>query len=160
MSGRAMILCVGRLNEPFYRDACAEYEKRLQRYMALEVREVPDERDPAKANPLSLERVRAAEWEALARHVRPEDLVLALCIQGEAHTSEKFARALAAHIDTGKRMVFLIGGSNGLSEGAMSRADVKLSLSALTFPHALARLVLLEQIYRGQRILSGEPYHK
>ena len=100
------------------------------------------------------------EGHALLKHVRPTDRVIALCIRAEAPDSVQLSRRLESWSGDGRRNVFVIGGSNGLSEEVLRRADVRLSFSNLTFPHGLIRVILLEQLYRAERIRTGEPYHK
>jgi 23S rRNA (pseudouridine1915-N3)-methyltransferase len=143
-----------------YRDSAHEYQKRLGRYCKLQVVELPEQREPAQPVAALQDAVRRKEGEALLARLRPEDYLIALCIDAKQHTSEQFAGMLAALKDTGRHVAFAIGGSLGLSEEVQARADASLSLSALTFPHQLARIILLEQLYRGFRILSGERYHK
>ncbi len=147
------ILCVGKLKEDWQRAACAEYIKRLSRYEPAQIVEVPD---LPESDPRAVER----EGAALLARLRPGDFPVALCVDGEPLTSPAFARALGEWRSAGKRACFLIGGSLGLSGAAVSRSKARISLSPLTFPHALARVVLLEQLYRAHKILSGERYHK
>mgnify|MGYP000863317339 FL=1 len=153
------IVAVGRMGEPLAA-AAREYQKRLFRYDKLTVIEVPDQREPANLSPALMEQVMQREGQQILRHIRPGDHVAALCIQGESPTSEAFAQRLRNLRDGGSPIVFVIGGSLGLAPEVLARADSKLSLSALTMPHQLARVVLLEQIYRAFKILSGERYHK
>ena len=100
------------------------------------------------------------EGQALLRHIRPTDRVIALCIVADAPDSVGLSKRLTGWSGDGRRNVFVIGGSNGLSDEVLRRADVKLSFSNLTFPHGLMRVILLEQLYRAERIRTGEPYHK
>ena len=155
------ILCVGKLKEKFMRDAVAEYEKRLTRYVKLDVVEVADERTPDGASEKEEERIREKEGERLLRQIKEDDHVVALAISGKQYDSLAFARRLDGVALRGRsRVVFVIGGSLGLSEQVLARADEELSFSRMTFPHQLMRVILLEQIYRGYRIIRGEPYHK
>lgn len=155
------ILCVGKLKEKFMRDAVAEYEKRLTRYVKLDVVEVADERTPDGASEKEEERIREKEGERLLRQIKEDDHVVALAISGKQYDSLAFARRLDGVALRGRsRVVFVIGGSLGLSEQVLARADEELSFSKMTFPHQLMRVILLEQIYRGYRIIRGEPYHK
>ena len=155
-----IILCVGRLKEKWQREGCDEYLKRLSRYGKYEIVAVDDEKDPDHASPAQLEQVKDREGQALLRHIRPTDRVICLCIKAEAPDSVALSKKLAAWSGDGRRNVFVIGGSNGLSEAVLARADARLSFSNLTFPHGLMRVVLLEQLYRAERIRTGEPYHK
>jgi 23S rRNA (pseudouridine1915-N3)-methyltransferase len=157
-----VLLCVGKLRQRFYREAADEYLKRLSRFGAFEEIEVPDLPEPASASAALEAGVRRAEGVRLLAALRPGDHVTALCVGGKQCASE----ALAARIgeqrlrSACKRAVWLIGGSLGLDEAVIRRADDRVSLSALTFPHQLARVVLLEQLYRAEKILAGERYHK
>ncbi len=143
------------------RDAVAEYEKRLTRYVKLDVVEVADEKTPDGASEKEEERIREKEGERLLRQIKEDDHVVALAISGKQYDSLAFARRLDGFALCGRsRVVFVIGGSLGLSEQVLARADEELSFSKMTFPHQLMRVILLEQIYRGYRIRRGEPYHK
>jgi len=156
MLGRAALLCVGKLNERFLREGCAEYDKRLSRYLKLSIEEIKDRPD-------AIPDARALEEEGaeLLRRVAPELFrSVALAIGGKAMDSIALSAALAEKLSTGRRVVFLIGGSRGLAPAVLARAELQLSFSAMTFPHGLARLMLLEQLYRSCRIASGEVYHK
>ena len=155
-----VILCVGKLRERWQQEGCAEYLKRLGRYGRYEIVAVDDLPAPERASEAQLRQVMEKEGQALLRHVRPTDRVIALCIKGDALDSVKLSERLAGWSGDGRRNVFVIGGSNGLSEQVLARADVRLSFSNLTFPHGLMRVILLEQLYRAERIRTGEPYHK
>jgi 23S rRNA (pseudouridine1915-N3)-methyltransferase len=149
------IAAVGRLKEAYWRAACDEYVKRLGRYATVEVVEVAD-RDLS----MGVDRAVAAEGADLLRVVPAGSHVLALEIGGTPRTSEGLAARLAALMLEGKAdMVFVVGGSAGLSPDVLARADERLSLSQMTLPHQLCRVVLLEQIYRAFRIIRNEPYH-
>ena len=155
------ILCVGKLKEKFMRDAVNEYTKRLSRYVKLEVIEVADEKTPDHASLKEEELIREKEGERLLRHIKGDDHVIALAITGVQYDSVAFSRRLDGFGMSGKgHVVFVIGGSLGLSEQVLGRADEELSFSKMTFPHQLMRVILLGQIYRAYRIIRGEPYHK
>ncbi len=154
------LLCIGKLKERYFLDAEAEYSKRLGRYCDLTLLELPDEKAAESLSASDVLRVKAREGERLLSRVAPEDFLVALCIEGKALTSEAFAARLCERQLAARPLVFAIGGSLGLSDAVLSRADARLSLSAMTFPHRIARLVLLEQLYRGFKILRNEPYHK
>lgn len=154
------IVCVGRLREKFYAAAAEEYEKRLSRFGRVEILEVPDLPEPPGASDAQRAQVMEKEGAAILSRLRPGDHVTALCIDGPQLTSEAFARRLAQNDMRGGRQVFVIGGSLGLSAAVAGRADEKLSLSKMTFPHQLARVLLLEQLYRACKINAGERYHK
>ncbi len=155
MPKRVAAACVGRLSEPFLRDACAEYVKRLSRYCQVSVLEVADQPDE-----LGAPRALKLEGEALLKQIRPDDLVITLEIAGDMLTSEALAEKLDAWFGSEKRVVFVIGGSNGLSAEVLSRASHRVSLSRMTLTHGFARVLLLEQIYRACKINAGEKYHK
>ena len=154
------ILCVGRLKEKWQQQGCAEYLKRLSRYGKYEIIQVDDLPAPEKVSDAQLRQIMDKEGQALLKHVRPGDRVIALCIRADAPDSVKLSRMLAALSGDGRRNVFVIGGSNGLSHEVLHRSDLRLSFSNLTFPHGLMRVILLEQLYRAERIRTGEPYHK
>lgn len=154
------IVCVGRLREKFYAGAAEEYEKRLSRFGKMEIVEIPDLPEPPNASDAQRAQVMEKEGAAILSRLRPGDYVTALCIDGPQLTSEEFARHLARNDMRGSRQVFVIGGSLGLSPAVIARADEKLSLSRMTFPHQLARVLLLEQLYRACKINAGERYHK
>ena len=148
------ILAVGKLREAYWRAAADEYEKRLSRFGRIACLEVTDrpEADPARAL--------REEGQDLLRRIREEDIVVALCIQGKTLSSPQLAEALAQHEGSGRRVVFVIGGSLGLAPEVVARAQLRLSFSPMTFPHQLARILLLEQLYRACKINAGERYHK
>ncbi|MBO6108453.1 MAG: 23S rRNA (pseudouridine(1915)-N(3))-methyltransferase RlmH [Eubacterium sp.] len=155
------ILSVGKIKEPFMREAIAEYSKRLSKYCTLEICEVDDEKTPDNAGEKANERIRAAEAERLKKLIPDDAYVVALAIGGREYTSVEFADGIdRLGIDGVSQIVFIIGGSIGLSEEILENADERMSFSRLTFPHQLMRVILLEQIYRAFRIIKGEPYHK
>lgn len=154
------LLCVGKLKEKWQQDGCAEYLKRLSRYGKYEIVAVDDAREPEHPSPALLEQLKDREGEALLKHIRPQDRVICLCIRADAPDSVALSRQLTAWSGDGRRNVFVIGGSNGLSQAVLRRADAKLSFSNLTFPHGLMRVILLEQLYRAEKIRTGEKYHK
>ena len=154
------ILTVGKLKERFFEEGCAEYAKRLARYCVLRVREAADEKAPESLSPAQEEQVKDREGKRLLSLLDPRDHVIALTVTGKTYTSEGLAERMGALRDQGRNVSFLSGGSLGLSQEAVSRANEELSLSKLTLPHRLARLVLLEQLYRSFKILNHETYHK
>ena len=156
---RAALVCVGKLKERYWREACAEYEKRLARYASLEILEVQDAPEPAHENAGTQAQVLRAEGERILSRIRPDDVVVALAIEGKTYDSVGFAKHLEQIAQRG-RVVFVIGGSLGLSPEVYARANERLSFSTLTFPHQMMRVVFLEQLYRACRIQSGERYHK
>ncbi len=155
------ILCVGKIKEKFMREALGEYSKRLSRYIKLEITEVVDEKTPDSASEKEENQIRDKEAERLLKQIRQEDYVIALAIDGKMYDSVAFSKKLDRFGVLGRgSVVFVIGGSLGLGEQVLERADESISFSKLTFPHQLMRVILLEQIYRGYRILRNEPYHK
>ena len=156
----AAIVCVGKLKEKYWRDAAAEYEKRLSRFLRLETIELPDLPEPVNSSPAIEAQIRQKEGEAILAKLRPDDIVVALCIEGKQLDSVSLSAQLARYADTGRRVAFVIGGSLGLSPEVVARANMKLSFSPMTFPHQLARIMLLEQVYRACKIGAGERYHK
>ena len=145
------IVCVGKIKEDFYTKAIWEYSKRLSRYCKLEILEVADEKTPDGAGAALERQIKEKEGERIRKAIKEDSFVVALAIEGKKKTSEQFGDS---HI------TFVIGGSLGLDEDVLKRADVLLSFSDFTFPHQLMRVILLEQIYRGFRIMKHEPYHK
>lgn len=156
----AAILCVGKLKESWQREGCAEYLKRLSRYGKYEIVQVDDLREPDNASPAQIKQIIDKEGQALLSRVKSHDRVVALCIQAKAPDSLGLAEQVRRWSANGQRTVFVIGGSNGLSDAVLARADERLSFSNLTFPHGLMRVILLEQLYRAERICAGEKYHK
>ena len=155
------ILCVGKMKEKAYRELADEYLKRLSRYGRYEEIEIPDLPEPGTASKAAEEQVKTREGETLLTKIRPGDRVIALTIGGKKRSSEDLARHLQ-EMKTGgvSRVTFLIGGSLGLGKNVLERADEELSMSPMTFPHQLARVMLLEQLYRAEKINHGEKYHK
>ena len=155
------IACVGKIKEKFYKDAISEYEKRLSRYCKLEFLEVADEKTPDGASEALEEQIKGKEARRLLEKIREDAFVCTLEIEGKRLTSEGFARWMEGLTVRGtSHIVFVIGGSLGLHASLRRRADMALSFSDMTFPHQLMRVILVEQIYRGFRIMHGEPYHK
>lgn len=155
------IIAVGRIKEKFYRDALAEYAKRLGKYCRFEVIEVEDEKTPDKAGEALENQIKEREAYRILKHIREEAHVITLEIQGRKMDSVAFAQKLEKLATYGTSHIqFIIGGSLGLHEKVSQKADDRISFSDMTFPHQLARVLLTEQIYRGYRIICGEPYHK
>ena len=158
----SVILCVGKMKDRAYREMADEYLKRLGRYGKTEEIEVPDlPEPPGGASEAQEEQLKAKEGETILARIRPGDRVVALTIGGKLRSSEELAAHLKA-LRTGgvSRIVFVIGGSLGLGKNVLERADEELSMSPMTFPHQLARVMLLEQLYRAEKISAGERYHK
>lgn len=158
---RITLVTVGKLKEKFYADAVSEYSKRLSRYCRLEIIQVPDEKTPDQAGQALERQIRDKEGERILSCIREGTYVIALAIEGKMPDSVELSGKIGGLGISGvSHIVFVIGGSLGLSESVLNRADDKLSFSRMTFPHQLMRVILLEQIYRGFRIMNGEPYHK
>ena len=157
-----LVLCVGKMKEKAYRQMADEYLKRLGRYGKYEETEIPDLPEPASGSSEALEeQLKAKEGEAILAKIRPGDRVIAMTIPGKQWTSP----GLAGHLESLKtggagRLVFVIGGSLGLGGNVLERADEEISMGPMTFPHQLARVMLLEQLYRAEKISAGERYHK
>lgn len=155
------LVTVGKIKEKYLEAVIAEYSKRLGRYCRLEIVQVADEKTPDKASELQEAQIRDKEGERILAHIKEDAYVIALAIDGKQRSSEEMAAWME---DLGVRgeshLQFIIGGSLGLSQAVLNRADTKISFSRLTFPHQLMRVILLEQIYRSFRIIKGEPYHK
>lgn len=155
------IISVGKLKEKYLKEGINEYLKRLSKYAKVEIIEVPDEKAPENLSEREEENIKDKEGQNILKHIKDNMFVVALDIQGKHLSSEEFAQFLSQRaIEGNSSIAFIIGGSIGLSKGVLNRADFKLSFSKMTFPHQLMRLILLEQIYRAYRIISGEPYHK
>lgn len=158
---KVSILCVGKMKEKFYIDAAAEYTKRLSRFCDLELLELPEERLPEAPSPAQIDAALSREAAAIRAKLPPSAQIVALCVEGTPRSSEDLAALMAKNASFGSgHLVFLIGGSFGLHPSIKALAAVKLSMSPMTFPHHLARVMLLEQIYRGYQINSGSKYHK
>ena len=155
------LICVGKLKKKFYLEACAEYVKRLSGYCKLQVVELPEERLPQNPSQGQIDAALEKEADAIRAKLPPSASLVALCVEGKLRSSEEVARLLADWSqNSAKHLVFLIGGSYGLHPSIKAQAWVKLSMSPMTFPHHLARVMLLEQIYRGFKINEGSSYHK
>jgi 23S rRNA (pseudouridine1915-N3)-methyltransferase len=155
------IIGVGKIKEKYLRDGIAEYLKRLTAYAKVEIIELSDEKTPDNASPAEEEQIKNKEGERILKSIKDGSYVIALAIEGKSLSSEGLADLIEGLGIQGKSdMALIIGGSLGLADSVLKRADYKLSFSAMTFPHQLMRMILLEQVYRGFRIIKGEPYHK
>ena len=155
------IICVGKLKEKFYADAVAEYQKRLGAYCKLQILELPEEKLPQEPSRAQIEAALAKEANSIRAKLPPSASIAALCIEGQMRSSEELAGLLRSWENApAKHLVFLIGGSYGLDRSLKSEAWVRLSMSPMTFPHHLARVMLLEQVYRAFQINAGGPYQK
>ena len=159
------VLCVGKIKEQYWNDAIAEYSKRLSRYCTLNIVQVADEKTPENAPEAVENQIRRKEGERILQKIDAladsDSQVICLAIDGKSCDSVGFADHMDGLWNRGKsHLIFVIGGSLGLSPEVLKRADEKISFSEMTFPHQMMRVILLEQIYRGFRILKNEPYHK
>ena len=155
------VIAVGKIKEKYLKDAITEYSKRLSRYCKLEIIEVADEKTPDQASEAVEENIRTKEGERLLKYIRDDMYVITLEIGGKMLSSEELAQKIdGLGLSVRSSIAFVIGGSIGLGQEVLRRSDFALSFSRMTFPHQLMRVILLEQIYRGFRIMHKEPYHK
>lgn len=155
------IICIGKLKESYWVDAMKEYSKRLSKYCVLTIDELKEDRLPENASKAEELAVKDAEGKSILKQIKKEAYVIALEILGKELTSEALAEKVNLLGIEGKSdVVFIIGGSLGLSEEVLKRADFRLSFSKMTFPHQMMRVILLEQIYRSFKIIKNEAYHK
>lgn len=155
------LITVGAIKETYIKNGIEEFTKRLSRYCKLQIIQVKDESTPEGIGAAGELSVKQKEGDRLLKHIRDVDYVIALAIEGKSFTSEEFAKKLdRLAIGGNSNICFVIGGSLGLHNSVLKRANMELSFSAFTFPHQLMRLILLEQIYRAYRIINGQPYHK
>lgn len=158
---RVTVLCIGNLKERYWRDACAEYQKRLSAFCKLTVVELPEERLSDNPSDAQISQTLEAEGKRILSKIPQNAAVFALCIEGKEFSSPALAGMFDRCANEGKSdMVLIIGGSHGLSDAVKERANTRLSMSPMTFPHQLARVMLLEQVYRAFQISSGGKYHK
>ena len=155
------LVCVGKMKEKHYIAAFAEYQKRLSAYCKFSVTELPEQRLPEEPSPREISAALEKEGAEIEKHIPPQAAVIALCVEGKQVSSTAFSQMLERRALEGtSKLCFLIGGSFGLSEAVKRCADGKLSLSEMTFPHHLARVMLIEQLYRAFTIQAGTRYHK
>lgn len=155
------IVSVGRIKEKFMQEGIKEYSKRLSRYCSLEIIEVEDEKAPENLSNKEMDQVKEKEGEKILSKIPANSYIISLEIKGKSLTSEEFSEKIESLMIEGiNDITFIIGGSLGLSKEVLQKSNLKLSFSKMTFPHQLIRVILLEQIYRGFRIMKGEPYHK
>lgn len=154
------LITLGKLKEKYLRDAVDEYAKRLSRYCKLDVVELSPINLPEKPSQSEIDAALIKESEMIEKRIPEGSIVTALCVEGKSMPSESLADFVQTNTNSGKNMCFIIGSSYGLSDTVKQKADFKLSLSAMTFPHQLFRVMLLEQIYRAFKINEGSTYHK
>ena len=158
---KVTLITVGKIKEKFFQDAIAEYSKRLSRYCRLEILQVADEKTPDGASEAEEVAIREKEGERILKALKDDAYGIALAIEGKMLDSVELAEKIdKLGVGGVSQLVFVIGGSLGLSKAVLDRADYHLSFSKMTFPHQLMRVILLEQIYRSYRIIHKEPYHK
>lgn len=155
------LICVGKIKEKYLTMGIDEYKKRLGRYCTLEIIELPDEKTPDNASEATEEAIKKTEGNRILKSIKDDSFCIALDIQGHMLSSVELAEYMEKLFVSGKSHIsFVIGGSLGLSDEVLKRADYRLSFSKMTFPHQLMRMIFLEQIYRAFRIINKEPYHK
>lgn len=155
------IICVGKIKEKFLKAAIEEYSKRLSRYCKLDIVEVPDEKTPDNASDKEEQLIKEKEGLSILKHIKENMFVVTLDLKGKMLSSEELSSFIKeSGIRGNSNLAFIIGGSLGLSKDVLKRSDFSLCFSKMTFPHQLIRVILLEQVYRGFRIINGEPYHK
>ncbi len=155
------VICIGKLKEPYLRDACAEYQKRLGAFCRLEITELAPAKLPENPSPALIEAALTQESGQILAKIPANAKVYVLCIEGKQFTSEELSAKLISETNRGvSGIALIIGGSHGLAAQVKNRADLQLSMSKMTFPHQLARIMLLEQLYRAFMISSGGKYHK
>ena len=158
---RINIVCVGKIKEKYLKLGIDEFKKRLSKYCKLDIIELDDEKAPENLSDKEMEMIKDKEGKKILAKIKDTSYVIALAIDGKSLSSEELADTInKLGIRGVSNITFVIGGSLGLSDEVLSRADYKLSFSKMTFPHQLMRLILLEQVYRSYRINNGEPYHK
>ena len=158
---KVTVIAVGKLKEKYFRDGCAEYEKRLSSFCKLNIIEIDETKCPSNPSQAEINKVIEGEGDKILSKIQKGAYVISMCIEGNEISSNKLADMIENISSYGdSHIVFVIGGSIGLSEEVIRRADERISFSDMTFPHQLMRVILLEQIYRGFRIINQEPYHK
>ncbi|GBU11117.1 ribosomal RNA large subunit methyltransferase H [Erysipelotrichaceae bacterium] len=154
------VLALGNLKEKYWKDAIAEYQKRLKRFCKFEIIELKEESISDMPSHNEIEIALSKEAIQLLKKIQKDDYVVALAIDGEQQTSEGFAKTIGKFEQMGKKIIFIIGSSHGLSQSVYERANIKVSCSKMTFPHQMLRLIFIEQLYRGYKINRNEKYHK
>lgn len=157
---KVCLICLGRLKEKYLSSAVMEYEKRLCRYCSLSIIELEPVRLSEKPSAAEIDSALSKEAEMIIKKIPAQSDVFTLCVEGKPLSSEKFAQTIALSQNSGKTLTFIIGSSYGLSEKVKALSRLRLSFSAMTFPHQLFRVMLLEQIYRAFKINEGSAYHK
>ena len=155
------IICVGKIKEKFYCEAIDEYSKRLKSYCSLNIIEIKDEKIPNKPSEKENQIIKEKEGNNILSHIKKDSYVICLDLKGKQFTSEEFSQKIN-NISTNisSSISFIIGGSLGISQNVLKKANESISFSKMTFPHQLFRVILLEQIYRAFKIMNNETYHK
>ena len=155
------IICIGKLKEQYLKDALNEYSKRLYKYCSLKIIELPDEKTPDNASEKEELQIKYKEGQLILSKIKDNMFVIAMDLNAKQMTSEEFSKFIETQGVMGNsNITFVIGGSLGLSQDVIKRANYKICFSKMTFPHQLFRVMLLEQVYRAFRIMKNEPYHK
>ena len=154
------VICVGKLKEKYLKEAVSEYSKRLSRFVKFDIVELPDCKIPENASPAQNLEVLEKEGELILSKIKPGAYTIAMCIEGKQLSSEEFSKKLSDIQMSSSNIVFIIGGSLGLSDRVKKSASMHLSFGKITLPHQLMRVILAEQIYRGFKIINNESYHK
>lgn len=155
------ILCIGKLKEQYLKDAISEYSKRLSKYCNLTITELPDKKIPNKINPTIAENIKNIESQSIISHIKKDSYVICLDLHGKNLTSEQFSQKIAdISLNSSSSITFVIGGSLGMTQELLNKANFKICFSSMTFPHQLIRIFLLEQIFRSFKILNNETYHR
>lgn len=157
---KCRLVVLGSLKEKYLKEACKEYEKRLSRYCDLDICEIEPVRLPEKTSQSEIDSALKKEAELINKKIPQNAKVITLCVEGKPLSSEEFARDVNEQVSFGKGLCFIIGSSYGLASEIKKTSDMRLSLSEMTFPHQLFRVMLLEQIYRAFKINEGSTYHK
>ncbi len=157
---KCKIIALGSLKEKYFKEAVAEYQKRLSRFCDLEICEIEPIRLPEKPSKSEIDNALKKEAELILKKISGNMTVFALCVEGKQLSSEEFAKKINSVSNLGGGLCFIIGSSYGLDPKIKSLADFRLSVSEMTFPHKLFRVMLLEQLYRGFMINQGSQYHK
>ena len=155
-----IIVCIGKLKEKFFKDAIAEYSKRLSKYCKLNILELPDEKIPDKLNSNIENEIKTKECTNIINHIKKDSYVICLDLTGKELSSEEFSKDIENISMQSSQITFIIGGSLGLNKQILSLANQKICFSKMTFPHQLIRIFLLEQIFRAFKISNGETYHR
>lgn len=155
------LITVGKLKEKYWKDAVREYEKRLSGYAKVQLIEVADEKEPNNASAADIEIIKNKEAERISSKIKDTQFVVTLEIHGKELDSEQFATMYQGWMNTGKSdVVFVIGGSNGIGESVVKRSDAAISFGRMTYPHNMVKVMLLEQLFRVNKMIKGEAYHR